>query len=133
MAYLVACPVCGCQNLVPDGLEIALVGCTGCGHRFPPRREDSAADGQEKQPRRTKKEKKPPWRPAGVLPFCPRCQRQVGWDDPTCRYCGEEFEEESDRPDRWLGRKPGRTRRDVQPHRGKLLAHLANITLALSW
>jgi hypothetical protein len=132
MVHFVACPVCGGKISLPESGRETVVRC-GCGHAFPARIEESTPNGADKQPRRTKKEKKPAWQPRGVLPHCPKCRRQVSWTDPQCPYCGEEFADEADHPERLLGRKPGRLRRDAQPHRGPLLAHLGNITLLLSW
>lgn len=122
MARSLACPVCGQAALAADAARVAR--CGGCGHRFP-----ADADGGE--PTRRPKDGSPPAR----LPQCPACDRQVSWGDTHCPYCGQEFEDEAERGDRWAGptRRSSRRRRDAQPHRGRFLAHLGNLTLTLGW
>jgi hypothetical protein len=61
------------------------------------------------------------------LPFCPGCGRRVRWEATTCPHCDEEFEDDTDL--RRQQRRSGSPRSATQPHRGQLIANLANASL----
>jgi hypothetical protein len=130
---LLTCPACGCSVQVADVLLGRRVRCFACRHSFiaaprpaapPPVRPDT-----------------PPARPTGPPPsddedavanergpFCPGCGRRIGWNDPACPYCGEEFEPEDGPQPAWR-REAERVRRDYEPHRGSLILCLGNISM----
>jgi hypothetical protein len=61
------------------------------------------------------------------LPFCPGCGRRVRWEATICPYCDEQFEDDSDL--RRQQRRSGPPRPAEQPHRGPMIANLANASL----
>jgi predicted Zn finger-like uncharacterized protein len=56
--------------------------------------------------------------------YCPRCDKPMRRGERRCRHCGEELDDEDDRP--W---ERGATRRDSEPHRGPLVLTLGIISI----
>jgi hypothetical protein len=66
-------------------------------------------------------EERPPRRDKRPMALCPGCHRPVPWEALACLLCGLELE-----PDGPTGPR----RRDVEAHRGGLIATMGNISLA---
>ena len=156
MPEIVSCPKCGFKVTMAETLLGRSVRCQACDERFvaaaeapAPPRPLSLPDPPPEPPSHEPPlpEDRPPWRPpfrpperdyrapeyrgpadAADLPLCPGCGRGVAWDYRICPYCGEEFETEG------RGRRtPGRRgpRRDMERHRGALIAGLGKASLVL--
>jgi hypothetical protein len=123
MPEFVTCPVCGCKVQLADSFLGRRVRCIGCAHAFVAEPEPPAQPlpglplpvrdrpvRQEEAPR--------------DLVLCPVCHRPVGWEAPTCPYCGLELE-----PEEVTARTERLGRRDAEPHRGALLATLGNVSM----
>lgn len=136
MPELVACPSCGCRVQVSETQLGRRTRCIACQHAFvagdqPPAR----APLIDTYPVHPAPEEAPAPIPPAVpsrgpgrhrLPLCPGCHRPVGWDAPTCPFCGHLF-------DPLDGLAPAEVaahgRRDGDDHRGRLIDTLGTISL----
>jgi predicted Zn finger-like uncharacterized protein len=131
---LLTCPACGCSVQVADALLGRRVRCIGCQHTF------VAAAGQAPPP--PARREMPPLPRLAVPPriddedavaseggpFCPGCGRRIGWRDSFCPHCGEELEPEDGPRPSW--RRPADlVRRDYEPHHGRLILGLGNLSM----
>jgi hypothetical protein len=121
MPELVRCPACGVRVQMSDAVVGKQVACFACRHRFVARTDVPAPPAPAPVPQR-------PFDRArqDELPLCPGCGRRVSWNAPRCPSCDEELE-----PEAGPRLRPLPQRRDWEPHRGKMLLVMGNVSLAL--
>ncbi|HTU18167.1 MAG TPA: hypothetical protein VMG10_08890 [Gemmataceae bacterium] len=132
---LLTCPSCGCSVQTADALLGRRVRCFACKHSFLATAERIAPpkppSGRSRDPARrigAPREDEEDFDSGERGPFCPGCGRRIAWSDLSCPHCGEELEAEDEG---WAARRQAidRIRRDCEPHRGRLILSLGNVSM----